>query len=84
MGSGGFNDAIEAAGGKKTDAGKALQRGKDKNKVLKLRTDVLRIQIEIAQGNPDSTLAAQQKKLDTNVALDVKAKGLASTAIDFA
>ena len=47
-GTGGFNDAIAAAGGTGTTAGKALQNGKIKNKVLKLQTDVLRIQIEVS------------------------------------
>jgi hypothetical protein len=47
-GTGGFDDAIEAAGGTGTTAGKALQNGKIKNKVLKLQTDVLRIQIEVS------------------------------------
>jgi shikimate kinase len=46
-GTGGFNDAIAAAGGTATTSGKALQNGKIKNKVLKLQTDVLRIQIEV-------------------------------------
>lgn len=80
--SGGFNDALKAVSG---DAATALQNGKIKNKVLKLQTDVLRLQIEQAQGKSglDSQLAAQQKKLATNVALDVKAKGQASTAISF-
>ncbi|KAJ4376004.1 hypothetical protein N0V83_001284 [Neocucurbitaria cava] len=79
---GGFNDALKAVSG---DAATALQNGKIKNKVLKLQTDVLRLQIEQAQGKSglDSQLAAQQKKLATNVALDVKAKGQASTAISF-
>jgi len=83
-GTGGFNDAIAAAGAN-TAAGIALQVGKIKNKVLKLQTDVLRIQIETAQGNTasSSSLSAQQKKLATNVALDVAAKGQASTAISF-
>ena len=54
--------------------------------MLKLQTDVLRIQIEVAQGNTGSAseLSAQQAKLATNVALDVAAKGQASTAISFA
>lgn len=53
--------------------------------MLKLQTDVLRIQIEVAQGNTESAseLSAQQAKLATNVALDVKAKGQASTSISF-
>lgn len=61
-GTGGFDDAIDAAGGTDTPAGSALQVGKIKNKVLKLQTDILRIQIETAQGNTDSTseLAGKQ------------------------
>jgi hypothetical protein len=80
---GGFNDALEGVSG---DAATALQNGKIKNKVLKLQTDVLRLQIQAAQGKTglDAQIAAQQKKLATNVALDVKAAGQASTAIDFA
>lgn len=81
---GGFNDAIAAAGAS-TTAGKALQNGKIKNKVLKLQTDVLRLQIESAQGKTDlaSQLSTQQTKLATNVALDKAAAGQAATAIDF-
>ena len=84
--SGGFNDAIEAAGGQGTTEGKALQVGKIKNKVLKLQTDVLRLQIQAAQGKEglDEQIATQQKKLDTNVALDEAAKGETAKAIDFA
>ena len=86
VGKGGFNDAIAAAGGQNTPAGKALQVGKIKNKVLKLQTDVLRIMIEVAQGNKNSasSLAAQQKKLANNVQLDVAAKGQKSTSVNFA
>jgi hypothetical protein len=53
--------------------------------VLKLQTDVLRIQIEVAQGNTgsQSELAGQQAKLATNVALDTAAAGETSTAISF-
>ncbi len=84
-GTGGFDDAIAAAGGTGTTAGTALQNGKIKNKVLKLQTDVLRIQIEVAQGNTasQSELAGQQAKLATNVALDKAATGQASTAVSF-
>jgi len=82
---GGFDDAITAAGGTGTTAGTALQNGKIKNKVLKLQTDVLRIMIEVAQGNDgsQSELAGQQTKLATNVALDQAAAGQTSTAISF-
>ena len=47
---------------------------------------MLRIQIEVAQGNTGSAseLSAQQAKLATNVALDKAAAGQASTAISFA
>jgi len=84
-GTGGFNDAIAAAGGTGTTAGTALQNGKIKNKVLKLQTDVLRLQIETAQGKSGlaSELSAQQTKLASNVALDTAAAGQASTAINF-
>lgn len=53
--------------------------------MLKLQTDVLRIEIETAQGNTASSsqLAQQQTKLATNVALDVKAAGQKSTPISF-
>ena len=82
---GGFNDAIAAAGGTGTTAGTALQNDKIKNKVLKLQTDVLRIQIEVAQGNTasQSSLTAQQTKLAANIALDKKVAGQKSTAISF-
>jgi len=84
-GTGGFNDAIDAAGGTDTTAGQALQVGKIKNKVLKLQTDVLRIMIETAQGDDGSAseLAGQQAKLATNVALDEGSAGVVSTAVDF-
>lgn len=53
--------------------------------MLKLQTDVLRIQIEIAQGNTASSsqLTQQQTKLATNVALDKKAAGQKSTSVSF-
>ena len=68
------------------DAKTALQNGKIKNKVLKLQTDVLRLQIQAAQGKTglDAQISQQETKLATNVALDEKAAGQASTAIDFA
>ncbi|KAM0171711.1 hypothetical protein ACHAPF_007958 [Botrytis cinerea] len=85
VGTGGFNDAIDAAGGTSSTAGAPLQIGKIKNKVLKLQTDVLRIQIQTAQGNAGSSseLATQQKKLATNVALDVAQAGKTSKSISF-
>lgn len=82
---GGFNDAIDAAGGTKTTAGAALQVGKIKNKVLKLQLEVLALQIAQAKGGKDNSvkIAEEQKKLDTNIALDTKAKGQTSQSVDF-
>lgn len=84
-GTGGFNDAIAAAGGTQTTAGTALQNGKIKNKVLKLQTDVLRLQIEQAQGKSvlDTELQQQITKLNTNVALDKAAAGQTSQSVSF-
>jgi hypothetical protein len=86
VGAGGFNDAIDAAGGTKTAAGAALQVGKIKNKVLKLQTDVLRLQIQVAQGKTDkqAQLDGQIVKLNKNVATDRANAGKASTPVDFA
>lgn len=76
-----FNPAIDAATGTAADE---LQNGKIKNKVLKLTATVLGLQIEEAQGNGDATkLAAEQTKLDKNIALDVAAAGQTATAVDF-
>lgn len=79
---GGFNDAIAAASGADADA---LQVGKIKNKVLKLKLEVLDLQIAQAQGGKDNTakIAQEQKKLDTNIATDKKSAGDASQAVDF-
>ncbi|KKA29123.1 hypothetical protein TD95_002332 [Thielaviopsis punctulata] len=84
--SGGYNDAIDAAG-KDTAAGKALQNGKIKNKVLKLELQVLLADIQIGQGDNSSDVvshrATELKKLNSNVATDTKNAGQASTAVDF-
>lgn len=79
---GGFNDAIAAASGTDADA---LQVGKIKNKVLKLKLEVLNLQIDQAQNGNDNTdkIAEEQKKLDTNVATDQKSAGDASQSVDF-
>ncbi|CAK7237323.1 hypothetical protein SBRCBS47491_009937 [Sporothrix bragantina] len=81
---GGFNDAIAAAGSS-TAAGKALQVGKIKNKVLKLQLEVLGLQIQQAQSGKDNTakIAAEQKKLTTNINLDKAAAGQTSQSVDF-
>ncbi|KAK4038740.1 hypothetical protein C8A01DRAFT_37307 [Parachaetomium inaequale] len=81
---GGFNDAIEAAGGKDTPEGQALQIGKIKNKVLKLQLQVMALQIEAAQGKDTAAkLAKEQKKLDNNIKQDEAAAGEASSSVDF-
>lgn len=79
---GGFNDAIAAASGTAADA---LQVGKIKNKVLKLKLEVLGLQIDQAQSGTDNTakIAAEQKKLDTNIATDTKSAGQTSQAVTF-
>ncbi|KAH8902474.1 hypothetical protein BR93DRAFT_962319 [Coniochaeta sp. PMI_546] len=77
-----FNPAIEAAASQ--DEADALQRGKIKNKVLKLTATVLKLQAQEAQGqNVASKLATEQKKLNNNIALDEDAAGLPSTALSF-
>ncbi|KAG4428420.1 hypothetical protein IFR05_016100 [Cadophora sp. M221] len=75
-----FNPAIAAASGAAADA---LQNGKIENKVLKLTAEVLGIQVEAAQGGDDADLAAEQKKLANNIALDTKAAGQDSTPVSF-
>ncbi|KAH6688878.1 hypothetical protein F5X68DRAFT_75413 [Plectosphaerella plurivora] len=80
----GFNGAITSAGST-TDAGKALQNGKIKNKVLKLKLEVLGLQIDQAQSGKDNSakIATEQKKLDNNIAIDKKAAGQASQSVTF-
>ena len=76
-----FNPAIEAADGEEADA---LQRGKIKNKVLKLTATMLKLQAQAAQGQDVAEkMAAEQKKLDNNIAQDVEAAGLESTFLSF-
>ncbi|KAK4182635.1 hypothetical protein QBC35DRAFT_509612 [Podospora australis] len=81
---GGFNEAIKAAGGEKTPAGAALQRGKILNKILKLQLQVMTLTIEGAQGKDTTAkLAEQQKKLAKNIETDKKAAGERAAAVDF-
>jgi hypothetical protein len=76
-----FNTAIDAASG---DAADALQRGKIKNKVLKLTASVLKLQAQQAQGQDVADdLATEQKKLDNNIQQDEDEAGNASTALQF-
>ncbi|EGZ77338.1 hypothetical protein NEUTE2DRAFT_49674 [Neurospora tetrasperma FGSC 2509] len=82
---GGFNEAIKAAGGTKTTAGAALQVGKIKNKVLKLKLFTLAMQIEQAKGGKDNSakIAEETKKLNNNIELDKAAAGQKSTSVNF-
>ncbi|KAH6912185.1 hypothetical protein BKA70DRAFT_1398186 [Coprinopsis sp. MPI-PUGE-AT-0042] len=81
-----FNPAIDAASG--ADAA-ALQVGKTKNKVLKhtIFLQLLNIKLAKAQAEGKDTskieadLAARQKKLDTNTALDQENRGQTSKSV---
>ncbi|KAG4439911.1 hypothetical protein IFR05_004586 [Cadophora sp. M221] len=76
-----FNAALEGATG---DEKTAIQNGKIKNKVLKLEATVIELQAKAAQGEDTSAkLAAEQKKLDNNIALDTAAAGEPSTKLSF-
>lgn len=80
---GGFNDAIAAAG--KGAAADALQVGKTKNKVLKLKLEVLALQIDQAINGKDNSakITAETTKLNKNIQLDEDAAGDASQSVDF-
>jgi preprotein translocase subunit SecF len=82
---GGFNDAIDAAGGTSSAAGQPLQVGKIKNKVLKLQLEVLALQIDQAQSGKDNSakIAAEQTKLNNNIKIDAAADGEPSQSVDF-
>ncbi|KAH7128050.1 small secreted protein [Dactylonectria estremocensis] len=76
-----FNVAIDAADGEEADA---LQRGKIKNKVLKLTATILKLEAQQAQGEDvTEKLATEQQKLQNNIAQDEEAAGLASTFLSF-
>ncbi|KAI0023891.1 small secreted protein [Xylariomycetidae sp. FL0641] len=77
-----FNPAIDAAGD--GDEADALQRGKIKNKVLKLQAEVFKLTAQQAQGEDVAEkLAEEQKKLDSNVQQDEDEAGNPSTAVSF-
>ncbi|KAK1763495.1 hypothetical protein QBC33DRAFT_245962 [Phialemonium atrogriseum] len=76
-----FNPAIKTATGEEKDA---LQRGKIKNKVLKLEATMIRLMIEQAQGKDVADkIAAEQKKLNNNISQDEEAAGKKSTFLSF-
>ena len=60
------------------------QRGKTKNKVLKLTATVLKLQAQAAQGQDvTEKLATEQTKLNKNIELDEAEAGQPSTALAF-
>ncbi|KAK7432980.1 hypothetical protein QQZ08_000451 [Neonectria magnoliae] len=76
-----FNVALEGADGEDADA---IQRGKIKNKVLKLTATVLKLQAQQAQGEDVADkLEKENKKLSNNIAQDEEAAGQASTFLSF-
>ncbi|KAM0551259.1 hypothetical protein ACHAPJ_008604 [Fusarium lateritium] len=76
-----FNPAIESASGEAADA---LQRGKIKNKVLKLTATILKLQAQQAQGEDVSDkLDEENTKLQNNISQDEDAAGQASTFLSF-
>ncbi|KAI0436288.1 small secreted protein [Xylaria telfairii] len=76
-----FNTAIDAASGEEADA---LQRGKIKNKVLKLTAAVLKLQAQVAQGEDvQDKLEEEQTKLQKNIQQDEDEAGNASTFLSF-
>ncbi|KAI8649364.1 hypothetical protein LRP88_11466 [Fusarium phalaenopsidis] len=76
-----FNPAIDAASGEDADA---LQRGKIKNKVLKLTATMLKLQIQQAQGEDVADeMETENKKLQNNISQDEAAAGQASTFLSF-
>ncbi|KAI1652759.1 hypothetical protein F4813DRAFT_377003 [Daldinia decipiens] len=76
-----FNPAIDDASGETADA---IQRGKIKNKVLKLQATILALMIQQAQGEDVSAdMAKEQKKLDNNIKQDEDEAGKASTFLSF-
>jgi len=76
-----FNPAIDAASGEEADA---LQRGKIKNKVLKLTATILKLQAQAAQGQDvQDELADEQKKLNSNIKQDEDEAGNPSTFLSF-
>ncbi|UPL00072.1 hypothetical protein LCI18_011006 [Fusarium solani-melongenae] len=76
-----FNPAIDSASGEDADA---LQRGKIKNKVLKLTATMLKLQIQQAQGEDVADkMETENKKLQNNISQDEAAAGQASTFLSF-
>ncbi|RYP44241.1 hypothetical protein DL768_009274 [Monosporascus sp. mg162] len=76
-----FNVAIENASGEEADA---LQRGKIKNKVLKLEATMMRLMIEQAQGEDVAEkIQEETAKLNNNIQQDREEAGKESTFLSF-
>ncbi|RYO74220.1 hypothetical protein DL766_002963 [Monosporascus sp. MC13-8B] len=76
-----FNVAIDSASGEEAAA---LQRGKIKNKVLKLEATIMRLMIEQAQGKDVADkIDAESKKLNNNIQQDTEEAGKPSTFLSF-
>ncbi|ETS85820.1 hypothetical protein PFICI_03845 [Pestalotiopsis fici W106-1] len=78
-----FNTAIGPTASGTDEA--ALEVGKIKNKVLKLRTFEMLVTVQMAQGATDKAaqLADIQAKLKTNVGIDSASAGDASQSVSF-
>ncbi|KAH8926815.1 hypothetical protein BT69DRAFT_1258863 [Atractiella rhizophila] len=77
-----FNPAIDAAGGTNSAQGEILQRGKIKNKVLKLSAELLVNQIKLAQGqDTQSKIDETQTKLNNNIQQDTAEAGQPSQGV---
>ncbi|KAI1361732.1 small secreted protein [Xylaria arbuscula] len=77
-----FNPAIDAAGD--SEEADALQRGKIKNKVLKLTATILKLQAQQAQGEDVADkLEEEQTKLNNNIQQDEDEAGNESTFLSF-
>ncbi|KAI0204344.1 small secreted protein [Astrocystis sublimbata] len=76
-----FNPSIDAAAGETADA---LQRGKIKNKVLKITATILKLMVQAAQGGDvEERLGEEQAKLNNNVQQDENEAGKMSTFLSF-
>ncbi|RYP09300.1 hypothetical protein DL764_001347 [Monosporascus ibericus] len=76
-----FNVAIDNASGEEAEA---LQRGKIKNKVLKLEATMMRLMIDQAQGRDVAEkIEAESAKLNNNIQQDRDEAGKESTFLSF-
>jgi hypothetical protein len=85
IGEGGFNEAIAALSAGKPnndDTVRALERGKVKNRVLKLQLRVLSLQVDAKLGNEDQAeIEKAMAELDEYVKLDQAGAGRVSVGV---